>query len=682
MWHPGQLSAWNQNRLLMKSQERCVNVGYPGNFYKKSTVATFINTFSAESVMDYVVASSGDATILLDGVQSGDSGRIERGNHCLEIKVSTVDRLPSVKIKGCNDLSDPGKWSVSTDGESWVPVEFDPNERAGLLPDDDQESVFEIVPESMEIARANGEWVKTEGTVSLDKGDVLLVDFMENELGTVRFKGNGEASLKIIVGESRKEALDDNPQGFEQRAIDDIHLNVGSDYTLPERALRYLSITPDGPCSLSDFIFSVKLWPTEPYMTFECDDEQLNRLFDSSVKTQVTSIHGGFSLDGIKRDFLPWAMDGVESSMSLGYLFRDRQVGRNGISVALLPPSPEPSDIGIMDYPLHGLLGIEEDFLCYGDLDTWHMYRDRALAQAALYESLQDERGFIFSNDLEWGFITGWNTDNGPASNGTPCYAQMLLMKNFRILSFFLEKDGDSALSAHYKDKALALEESIRSCFYDKVSGGYYNGFLKDGSLDRRLSHHTQYWGIFTGMISPQTASSLLRDAVLSLPHYKENVSYEKGYEAVAWAKCGMSGLFIDEVLRPVFLRWLDSGYTRFPENFRVFDDEDSQLTFYKRPYGLSLCHGANGSAVPITVLYGILGLQRDIEHPQVPLFKPDMMGLNRIEAEVPLYNGKLLKMTLVRDGESVVTVPEGERVRFVIHGKEEMLKGGKTYTF
>lgn len=668
MWHPGQLAAWNQSHLLKKSKERCVNVGYPGNFYKKDSTACFKAEFSAVSPMDVNVVSEGECQILLDGEVLTAGNLIPAGDHTLDISVRTSGRLPAVKIIGQSPLTDPGLWKASLNGEDWLPVEFDPKERKGLRPDDDQEVVRELRPDL--------------GEVSLDKGDTLLVDFKEDELGCVEFIADGTATIHMIVGESRSEALSGDTTGFEQRALDDMKIDGRIQVTLPERALRYLSIEADGPCTFSDFVFKTKIWPVEPLLAFKCDDEDLNRLFEASVRTQLTSLHGGFSLDGIKRDFLPWAMDGVASSLSLDYLLQDRQVGRNGISVALLPPCPAKEDIGVTDYPLHGILGLEEDYLCYGDLSTWHLYRDRALSQAALYESLQDERGFISSDNPEWGFITGWDNDNGPSRTGTPCYAQMLLMRNYQILAFFLQKDGDTELSAHYQSKAVELEDAIRAHFLDDATGAYVNGYFDDGTLDTRLSHHTQYWGILSGMLTADKGAEILENIVLNLPHYKENVSYEKGYEALAWARCGKCGLFTDEMLKTVFLRWLDSGHTRFPENLRVFDDESVQLEFYDRPYGLSLCHGANGAPVLVTVLYGILGLDRDRENPLVPVFKPCLMNLNHLEASVPLPGGKLIEMNLDSKGKSTVKVPAGVSVRFCFKGKDRLLEGGKTYLF
>ena len=41
MWHPGQLAAWLQADNLARSKGRCVYVGYPDSYYKRSESTLF-----------------------------------------------------------------------------------------------------------------------------------------------------------------------------------------------------------------------------------------------------------------------------------------------------------------------------------------------------------------------------------------------------------------------------------------------------------------------------------------------------------------------------------------------------------------------------------------------------------------------------------------------------------------
>lgn len=97
-----------------------------------------------------------------------------------------------------------------------------------------------------------------------------------------------------------------------------------------------------------------------------------------SSATLHTSMHR-FYLDGVKRDFLPWSMDALVSTLAGDYLFGDQQVSKNGISIALMPLDPQKSDIGIPDYPLHALFGLKQNYLRFGDLTTSLQYKDRII---------------------------------------------------------------------------------------------------------------------------------------------------------------------------------------------------------------------------------------------------------------------------------------------------------------
>lgn len=94
----------------------------------------------------------------------------------------------------------------------------------------------------------------------------------------------------------------------------------GGTITLPERALRYVSLECDKGAEITSLRFDASLWPVEHQMQFETDDDYVNNLFKMSSATLHTSMHR-FYLDGVKRDFLPWSMDALVST-SGGLSFR------------------------------------------------------------------------------------------------------------------------------------------------------------------------------------------------------------------------------------------------------------------------------------------------------------------------------------------------------------------------
>ena len=618
LWFPGQLAAYMQDYQKRASVARCVNVGYPGRFNPMCDTAYF---------------------------RCKADGRI--------VMRATQHRLPTL-------FGHQADWEVSLDKTLWLQPETDSRYGdADRQPDTAFEKIVSLPPRDFTLLHQ----AKTLGrdALSMEQGGSAVVDFHELELGEVEFTVKGEGRLECFVGESVEEACSDRTADYEQYALPAITLTGDTRHVrLEQRALRYLRLRATGGCTVSRIKMNALIWPVEQQMTFSCSNDTINRLFDAGVKTLLTSMHN-FNLDGVKRDYLPWAMDAVLSSIGTNYVFGDRQMARNDISIALMPPHPDKTMLGVVDYPLHALIGIQAYTDRYGEDGTPEMFRNRIEQQMALYMSMQDERGFISADSTAWGFITGWSTTNGPLRYGTAAYPQMMLYKNFLIAARLEHKWGDEALAALYRQKADSLGRSIKELFWDERRHAFVNGYDANGNKDMRISHHTQYWAVLTDLFPERYLTELYTQTVPSLPGYFTDVSYENGYSALAYEKAGCTEALYD-FLKRVWFRWLEEGGTRYPENFSIDSPRAKQLEFYHRPYGLSLCHGANGVPPVIFVLQGILGFGRT---DQGYTLHPDLLGMEWAKAGIPVKEG-MIEVVLQRGEKPKVVAPKGCRVEVV----------------
>ncbi|HKK17711.1 MAG TPA: trehalase family glycosidase, partial [Opitutales bacterium] len=516
------------------------------------------------------------------------------------------------------------------------------------------------------------------GTIRIGRHGFVLVDFFHLEMGKVSFRAKGSGQLTVSVGESPEEAMNDNRNAFEQYPIEPFELDGGaSRIESPERALRYVKIYSENGCELTDVKFTAKIWPVNFLMSFECSDERINAIWHASVATLLTSTHG-FYLDGIKRDYLPWSMDAVVSNFGGDYVFGQKQVALNGLSVSMLPLNPNRKDFGIPDYPLHALIGFRQLYQRYHDFETILAYRDRIRQLMALYASIQDSRGFVSSKAAGGrGFTPGWSTLQGPDRQGIPAYAQIMLYWNFMIAAEFAEKWGDPKEAEGYRNRAESLKAKIMEYFWDDDQGLFLNGYNRDGEFDSRISHHAQYWAVLAG-IFPEERQDAMFSRLAEIPHYRGNVSFEKGYEFLAYSKARKVREMWD-FLFDVFGDWLDQGHTRFPENFSYQSPRSEQLVFYKRPYGLSLCHGANGVPGIVAVLHGIAGFSQNPEKLNHYTLQPDWMDLQWARVEFPVKEGKI-RMALVDRKHVEVEIPDGCVVEYVDQqGKRTKLSGKDT---
>ena len=686
MWYPGQLAAFYQQQCARISKERCVNVGYPGKFFAKNNHAWFRKEVRLKKESSLCWEGPSDIILYINGVKQSVSGKqaiLPAGRSSLLFEVTTDDSLPCIILKGAG-LENPDEWQVSMDKEHWtIPESAVMYNKPGVLPDAPQDMTARIKPSQI-LPMRNAEMQGKDG-ISIGKNGYVLIDFFHLEIGTLTFQAKGKGTITVRVGETPEEALERDDKKLEQYPLAPVTLSEeGGTITLPERALRYVSLECDKGAEITSLRFDASLWPVEHQMQFETDDDYVNNLFKMSSATLHTSMHR-FYLDGVKRDFLPWSMDALVSTLAGDYLFGDQQVSKNGISIALMPLDPQKSDIGIPDYPLHALFGLKQNYLRFGDLTTSLQYKDRIIQLLDFYASIVDENGFVHGNygDRQFGYTPGWSTYNGPVRKGVAAYAQIMLYYNYVTGAYFADLWKESALADRYRKLARNLKKKIFEHFWDDDRKVFINGTMNDNvTVDKRISHHAQYWGILADIFPEEHYDNLFENILPNLPNYYEVVSYEKGYEFLAYAKAGRIKELWDHIYG-VFGDWMDQGHTRFPENFMMNASRARQLVFYNRPYGLSLCHGANGVPVVVGALNGLIGFSQSSMKTNEYTIKPELLHLKWIHSRIPVKEGYIV-LKLNAEGESTIDIPAGCTVRIIkkIGKKPLVLREQGGYSF
>lgn len=686
MWYPGQLAAFYQQQCARISKERCVNVGYPGKFFAKNNHAWFRKEVRLKKESSLCWEGPSDIVLYINGVKQSVSGKqviLPVGRSSLLFEVTTDDSLPCIILKGAG-LENLDEWQVSMDKEHWtIPESAVMYNKPGVLPDAPQDMTARIKPSQI-LPMRNAEMQGKDG-ISIGKNGYVLIDFFHLEIGTLTFQAKGKGTITVRVGETPEEALERDDKKLEQYPLAPVTLSEeGGTITLPERALRYVSLECDKGAEITSLRFDASLWPVEHQMQFETDDDYVNNLFKMSSATLHTSMHR-FYLDGVKRDFLPWSMDALVSTLAGDYLFGDQQVSKNGISIALMPLDPQKSDIGIPDYPLHALFGLKQNYLRFGDLATSLQYKDRIIQLLDFYASIVDENGFVHGNygDRQFGYTPGWSTYNGPARKGVAAYAQIMLYYNYVTGAYFADLWKESALADRYRKLARNLKKKIFEHFWDNDRKVFINGTMNDNvTVDKRISHHAQYWGILADIFPKEHYDNLFENVLPNLPNYYEVVSYEKGYEFLAYAKAGRIKELWDHIYG-VFGDWMDQGHTRFPENFMMNASRARQLVFYNRPYGLSLCHGANGVPVVVGALNGLIGFSQSSMKTNEYTIKPELLHLKWIHSRIPVKEGYIV-LKLNAEGESTIDIPAGCTVRIIkkIGKKPLVLREQGGYSF
>ncbi len=674
MWYPGQLAAFLQQQCVHESRGRCINVGYPGKFFAKCPNVYFKREICLKKETALKWYGHSGINLYINGekqITKNNRMILLPGKQQLIFEAVSSDSLPCIILQGEN-LDNPNEWQASMDKQFWTIPESDMRHVPSVRPDDNQEITAIINPNKI-LPLRNSETIGTNG-IQIGQQGCALIDFFYQEVGYLTFSAKGSGTVTVRVGETPEEALEHDEKKFEQYPLKSVELSDKSRLIrISRRALRYVSLECDKGAVISDIKFEASMWPVDYQMQFDSDDDYINNLFKMSCATLHSSMHG-FYLDGIKRDFLPWSMDALISTLGGDYLFGDKQVSANGISIALMPLHPKMTDLGIPDYPLHALFGLKQNYLRYGDLSVSLRYKDRIKELLDFYTSIADKDGFVHGNygDDHFGYTPGWSTQNGPARKGVASYAQIMLYYNYKAGAYFARLWKDTKLSEKYDRLASQLKKRIMEKFWDKERKAFKNGTLNNGETDDRISHHAQYWAILADLFPTDCYANLFDNILPNLPYYYTAVSYEKGYEFLAYAKAGRVKDLWSYIDR-VWGDWMKQGYSRFPENFLPGTSRAKQLEFYHRPYGLSLCHGANGVPVVVGILNGLIGFSSSDQKNGEYVIKPNLLHLKWIKTRVPVKEG-FIDIELHADGSGIIQIPEHCIVNYISNSRHQSI--------
>ncbi len=637
IWHPGQQASYFFSRCLKESEERCVNVVYHGQKRQPCATVYFRRKGRGKDTRCEFAGASGNAT-LVDGQEN-------------MVVVREARRFPWLEIEG--NECDAAEWESSIDGLNWNAVESSLSNPEGYF------SIKEIKPQSCFYDAGKKKHKYKERTISLKKDGEILFDFGGIRHGKVKLEARGNGSLCFTVGESIAEALSDDESNYEQKALAGECVNPAwRTYSLPVRALRYLRVKSDnGDITVRGIRMISDEWAGGGNATFECSDGRLNKLFERSMTTLRSGMRGIY-IDGIKRDFLPWSMDAAISSIAGDYVFDDPRTGLNTLIIALPDINSGCKDIGIPEYPLYSLIALYHHFRRFRDGRILSLYRDRIEHCVELYHDSADSDGFIHGDmwGREIGFTPGWSQINRPDQFGVAAYAQILLYLAYKDCAFLEKAIGDDEKWNTYMGYADSLKRNIISSFWDNRRMVFVNGRYENGDMDRRISPHAQVWGVISDLFPDHAWEKLFSTILPSLPGYCSDISYDKGYEMIAYAKAKENAKMF-KFLSDIFGGWLEEGHMEFPEQFSPCSTEAGKLSFYGRPFGRSLCHTANGAPAVIGVMRGLLGFEYDSDNPDIYAISPDLFDLEWMKATIPTYSGKIC-LDLNKNGQSHMVLP------------------------
>ena len=367
--------------------------------------------------------------------------------------------------------------------------------------------------------------------------------------------------------------------------------------------------------------------------TFRSDDDQINRIYETSVHTNRLC-HQLALWDGIKRDRLPWVYDLYLAARGAYPIWSHFPVLRR--SLAELGDTPEGSWMnGVPDYTLWWFVSIWEYLL----------HRSDAGFAEKLAPAIQRHADWVGSNVDENGFL-----------KAERAFIDWVPMT---------EEERRLSLQAIY----LIARESL--CNMKDVMPHLeltFNWPVPDIQEERYLNASpviAKVLGILAGYMSTEKALDFLRSYEL-----KDPVSPCSAYLlACLYADFDMPERGLS-IIRSLWGGMLDRGATSFWEAVRCNypDDFHKHLTTYTGygEYRMSLCHAWSSTPVDwfARTLLGVNPVSPGYREVEIAIWAPENM--KKCEGSVSTPFGQI-RVSWVRkaDGEIIVKteIPEGVRV-------------------
>ncbi len=634
-----ELEAYRHALLFKRMKEAKLRVSYPGKYYAYKDTAWFQWTPEQESnqpaepsaIVD--IYAFGDISITQDwkeiykGQNQRTPHRVTLDPHkTLLIKLQAPNEPPALRIEnGFCSTRDAG-WRACSDGTDWnYPCAYAPLQGDSL-------------PHRMETPTL---------TLQPEQIDGNIYDFGRELFGFVSLTAAEKPEL--YAGESVAEAQDTVLKHREQ-SFDLVQVGPNRWRTAHALGFRYLTLQGKG---IKDVICDAYTYPAQYRGEFTSSDPLLDQIWMNSAYTLRLCMHE-FHLDGVKRDRLPWAGDIATSLMVNAYTFADPEIVRRSIAVLGREGIAETNINNIVDYSLWWLISQDNYQLYFGD--TLHLKREwkRIKEMMTVLEQRSDKDGLLLPGNA-WLFLDWVDVEKEGALQVLWWWAQ-------QSVANLADRMKEPEMAAYWRDKSDKLKVVLLERGYDAQRGAWRGKLTEESGPNR----HANFLAVISGLAPESQYEAIIR-TLSDTTVQQVGTPYMMAFEYMALARLGQG----EEMLRQMKDYWggmIEKGATSFWEGYDPKEGPDKMYTFYKRPYGKSLCHG--WSSGPAALIPGeLLGIRPLADGWKVFSVDPKITSVKNMHAIIPTPQGDI-EATLTA-GQLSVKIPAGAQAIYQ----------GKTYT-
>ncbi len=569
------------------------------NLFKEADLDT------SETIEFY--ANTTDACICVDDVSYpvGSKITLKPGHHIVSVMGFNPSSFPAFYCKGSVFASDRS-WLVSKDDDKAMRHAGDSDLYTSL---DDNPEIFKFSykrVDPIEIKEFNGG---------------ILYDFGKEVFGKVCINNAPKncTELLLSLGESIEEATD-----YESaNCVINATFEDGK-FTSLTSALRFIYI-PNFTDECEIYL-DFEYLPLENKGAFRCDDEFINKIWDTCAYTLLLNSREGF-FDGIKRDRWVWGGDAYQSYFVNYYLYNDRDIVRRTLRM-LRGGDPISKHMNtICDYTFYWFIGIWEYYFHTGDIDfIKDIYPDMLDVWAFIQKRLTDDGMYNRMSD-DWVFID-WSTFD---SNGPMCAEQMLLCKAFESMGKCAKINGDDNMAISCEKQVAYMKDKINELYWDEEKGAFIDDF-KSGK--RNVTRHANIFALLFDYTSPSRKESIIKNVIYNDNITKITTPYFEFFELDAMCRIG-DFKYMTDMLFSYWGGMLNLGATTIWEEFDPTKSGIEHYEMYGGKYEKSLCHAWGASPIYLLGKYALGVRPTDVGYKSFEVV-PNLMCFKNFEGKVP----------------------------------------------
>lgn len=637
IWYPDDFEIELSGKFMAERYERDIPIPpfwRLDSCYKNVKFKKIYELSAAETVK---IEVEGSFNVMIDGaylysVKSEFS--VPSGKHEILVSVFNDKGLPCLKLAGDTILTDD-TWQVTCCDHIFKNAACDGEFLNGKTPNG-----FSLPSEE----RAYVEKIPS------DTGDIY--DFGEEMFARVVFSGAKLSdNAKIYYGESLEEVSD---KEHCELLSEDFVVNGDKVTTKIAKAFRY--VTAEG-IDFSGISVNEELSPSVLRSSFECDNKTVNEIYKVAART-MRLCSREFILDGIKRDRWLWGADVYQSSLMHYYSFFDTKSIKRSMT-ALFGKSPFSLYINhIMDYTFLWIICFDDYYRHSGDekFARENCYKVFEIMEHCL--GRRDENGLMDSRPEDWVFVDWADLDN----SGEVCCEQMLLIAALKKCVILSEEFGYKDKAERYRAIYKETEAKLERFWLEDKKGYTYS--VRNGKPDGKILMHPNVFAVLFDLCDDKR-KEMIKQNVLENPDIPKIVTpYMRFYELAALCRIGETKYVMDETIK-YWGAMIKEGATSFWERYDPEEKGAEKYAMYGRKYGKSLCHAWGATPLYIIGRY-IVGLKAS-ENGKSFTLKPDLAGLKRFKAEMPLAKGSV---KVEADEKTIRVISDEIKGTLIVNGK------------